>query len=154
AWEARGRGPDTEVTKNGWKLYRERLAKAFEIVHQRLALQQCPEWFYAMQLVADGQAWNRDRVSELVRRAIQFEPGYDGDYRAHYAFLLPKAHGRAGDSEQFAERSTLERGAADGDILYFQVAQDLVCICDNPGFLRLSWPRIQSGFDELGKKYG
>ena len=151
---ARGDDED-EVTDTGWKLYRERLKKSETTLQQASALRaKCPEWYYAMQLVAGEQGWSRDRAEQLVKRAVAFEPDYDVYYRTHFAFLLPRHHGRDGDSEQFAQQSADQRGGAAGDILYFQVAKEMVCICDDPQFLHFSWPRVQNGFEELGKRYG
>ena len=41
-----------------------------------------------------------------------------------------------------------------GNILYFQIAEGILCGCEEPEFEHFSWPRLHSGFTALEKKYG
>ena len=46
AWHARGSGYANEVSKDGWKLFGERLTAAHEILKQAKPMQpQCPMWW-------------------------------------------------------------------------------------------------------------
>jgi Domain of unknown function (DUF4034) len=155
AWFARGHGTADDVSDSGWKLFSGRMKKAREILEQNLLLkEECPEWYAVMLDVAQGEGWDRERADALVQQATAFEPTYDAYYRTYALFLLPKWYGKDGDTERFAQESADRVRGEDGDILYFQIAKELVCTCESPQFSHMSWPRIQKGFDVLGKKYG
>ena len=154
-WNARGEGFSDTISESGSNLFAARLKKAEQILQQASTLKaKCPEWYAAMQEVALGEGWHLERASALLQRAIAFEPTYDAYYRNYAHFLLPKWYGRDGDSERFAQESADRLGGEDGDILYFLIAKELGCACNAPQFSRMSWPRVQKGFDELEKKYG
>jgi hypothetical protein len=154
-WDARGEGFSDTISESGSDLFAARLKKAAQILQQASTLKtKCPEWYAAMQDVALGEGWDLERANALLQRAIAFEPAYDAYYRNYAHFLLPKWYGRDGDSERFALESADRLGGADGDILYFQIAKELGCACNNPQFSRMSWPRVQKGFGELEKRYG
>jgi hypothetical protein len=154
-WSARGDGFADSVSDSGWKLYGERVAKAKAILdeHSDLAT-KCPDWYIAMQQVAQGQSWSRPRAAALLQQAIAFEPGYPYYYRIYGNYLLPKWGGQDGDTTRFAEETANRIGGEAGDILYFQIAEAILCGCQEPEFDRFSWPRLQSGFTALEKKYG
>jgi hypothetical protein len=153
AWDARGDGYSDSVSDSGWKLFGERMAKAKGILDQA-APAKCPDWFVAMQKVARGQSWDLSRHYALLQEAIAFEPGYQYYYRIQADYLQPKWSGEEGDPARFAEESANRIGGDAGDILYFLIAEGIVCACNEPEFGRFSWPRLQKGFTALEKQYG
>jgi hypothetical protein len=69
--------------------------------------------------------------------------------------LKPQWYGEEGDPERFAEQAANRIGGAKGDILYYQIAVELLCNCDVRTTVKLmSWPRIQKGRAELEKQNG
>lgn len=153
AWDARGDGFSDSVSDSGWKLFGERMAKAKAILDQA-APAKCPDWYVAMQQVAHGQNWDLPQVTALLQQAIAFEPGYQYYYRIHGDYLQPKWIGEEGDPARFAEESANHVGGDAGDILYFQIAEAIVCACNESEFGHFSWPRLQKGFTALEKQYG
>lgn len=150
AWAARGDGYSDSVTNNGWNLFSQRLAKARSILADAWNLStRCPEWFVVLQSIAQGQAWDATEEIELFQQAVSFEPQYYYYYRLYAHYLLPQWYGEQGDAAKFAEESANHVGGRQGDILYFQIAVDLVCTCQDPEVLRMSWERIQKGFAAL-----
>ena len=157
AWDARGEGFADTVTGNGWKLFDQRIQKAKDILEEASRLKtKCPHWYNVMQSVALAQGWDRARATALLDQAVAFEPGYQYYYRSHAHYLKPQWHGEDGDSEKFTEEAADRVGGAQGDILYYQMAANLVgCHCtDESQLKRLSWPRIQKGVAELEKQNG
>jgi hypothetical protein len=155
AWEARGSGYSDSVSEAGWKLFAQRLAQAKTVLRNASGLSaKCPEWYLVMQQVALGEGWDPVKAGELLQNAIRFEPGYYYYYRMHANFLLPKWFGEDGDSSKFAAESANRVGGKQGDVLYFWIAAQVVCVCGEPEFKRFSWPRIQKGFEEVEKQYG
>jgi hypothetical protein len=154
-WSARGDGFADSVSESGWKLLGERLAKAKAILDEHAALAtKCPEWYVAMQKVVEGQSWPRAQAEDLLQRAIAFEPDFQYYYRTYGSYLLPKWNGQDGDATRFAEDTANRVGGEAGDILYFQIAEAIVCGCQEQEFDHFSWPRLQSGFAAFEKKYG
>jgi hypothetical protein len=155
AWDARGDGFSNSVSESGWKLFGERMAKAKAILDENSALaSKCPDWYITMQKVAQGQSWELPQATALLEQAIKFEPEYSYYYRIYANYLLPKWSGEDGDASRFAEEAANRLGGQAGDILYFQIAEAIACGCQEPEFNHFSWPRLQSGFAALEKKYG
>jgi hypothetical protein len=156
AWDARGDGSADSVSDSGWKLFGERIAKAKEILDEASTLKdKCPEWYYAMEWVAQGQSWDLPRIKALLDEAVAFAPDYQYSYRFYAYLLLPKWFGEDGDGECFAEEAANKIGGDAGDILYFQIGTRLLCGCkDESEFAHFSWPRLQKGFNALQTKYG
>jgi hypothetical protein len=155
AWDARGDGFSNSVSESGRRLFGERMAKGKAILDENSALAgKCPDWYIAMQKVAEGQSWDLPRVTALFQQAVKFEPDYSYYYRIYSNYLLPKWSGEEGDAARFAEDTANQVGGKAGDILYFQIAEGILCACQEPEFDHFSWPRLQSGFAALEKKYG
>jgi hypothetical protein len=153
AWDARGDGYADSVSDSGWKLFGERISKAKAILDQA-APAKCPDWYVAMQHIASGQSWDLPQHYALLQKAIAFEPGYQYYYRIHADNLQPKWSGEEGDPARFAEESANRVGGDGGDILYFQIAEGILCACQESEFGHFSWPRLQKGFAALEKQYG
>src|SRR5262249_27568535 len=63
AWRARGSGWASEVTEEGWRLFRERLAKAHEAMDEARQLgDPPPRWWAAAQRIDLGENWD-DAIS-------------------------------------------------------------------------------------------
>jgi hypothetical protein len=155
AWNARGTDFSDKVSDSGWRLFSQRLEKAKTILDHASALQgKCPEWYVAMQQVALGQNWDPARATALYDRAIAFEPAYELYYRMQAVYLLPKWNGQDSDAARFATQAADRIGGKAGDILYFQIATEIICPCPDPEFGHMSWPRLQKGFEELQAQYG
>jgi hypothetical protein len=154
-WDARGGGYADSVSDSGWKLMAERAAKAKAILEENAELaKKCPDWYLAMQLVAQAQGWDLVQARALYEKAVAFEPGYQYYYRVLAEYLQPKWEGQEGDAARFAEEAANKVGGDDGDILYYWIADVIVCGCHDPEFTHFSWPRAQKGFTALEKKYG
>lgn len=73
-------------------------------------------------------------------------------YRAFARYLMPQWNGEDGEAAKFAAEVTDRIGGDAGDILYFQVASEITCACNQPEFMRLSWARLQKGHDLLERE--
>ena len=158
AWasDARGSGYVDTVSESGWKLFEERSAEARRILDKAANLPtKCPEWYVAMQNVALSQNWSLADARALLNQASAFEPDYYYYYRMYANFVLPKWNGETGDAEKSMQEAADRIGGDRGDILYFEIAGNLICRCNNEVQLkRVSWPRIQRGFELLEKQNG
>lgn len=66
--------------------------------------------------------------------------------------MLPKWSGEPGETELFVQQVADRIGGEKGDILYFQVAEYVLCGCQNNP--NLSWDRIKRGFEASEKQNG
>ena len=155
AWFARGEGMADSVSDSGWKQFESRLAEAQKILKEASSLtEKDPEWYVVMQQVAMGQGWQPERAKALFEKAVAFEPGYYYYHRMLANFLLPKWYGQEGDTSNFLNASADKYPGAEGDAMYFLIASEVVCTCDEPEFNKLLWPRLQKGFQVTEKEYG
>lgn len=153
-WDARGEGNSDSVTDSGWKLFGERMEKAKRILDDISVTNDDPEWYLAMQFVAQGQSWDLERATALYQQAVAFEPGFQSYYRVYADYLQPKWSGEEGDPARFAEATANQVGGDSGDLLYFLISEGILCGCREPEFGHFSWPRLQKGYAALEKKYG
>lgn len=155
AGSARGTGYADTVSESGWKLFEQRNLEAKRVLDEASELpSKCPEWYLAMQFVAQYQSWENSESRALFDRAVKFEPAYYYYYRAYSQSIQPKWGGEPGDVEKFLKAEADRVGGDAGDIVYFQAAADLVCGCQSDQELDLSWPRIQKGFAALEERSG
>jgi hypothetical protein len=104
---------------------------------------------------AEGSIGRELGLSQGHNQAVAFEPDYYYCYRGHVNYLKPQWNGEEGDAERFAAQAADRIGGVKGDILYFQIATELICRCGGEANLKLiSWPRIQKGVAELEKQNG
>jgi hypothetical protein len=156
AWVARGNGMADSVTPEGWKLFAER-SRAADIVLEdsRDMKNMCPEWYSQMLAVGIAEGWEISRMRDIFERGIQFEPGYQYLYKQYANAILPKWYGKAGDASTFAKTSADKIGGDTGDMIYFEIASNLVRRGDGDFPVKeLDWERIQRGYHVLTQLYG
>jgi hypothetical protein len=153
AWVARGHGYASTVTAEGRKLFMERMKEAQAVLES--SVKTCPQWYYAMMMVGNAQGWDAPRMHQLLADGIKFEPGYYYLYLQYANYLLPKWHGNPGDASRFAQISADAIGGDGGDILYYQIATNLIKLGDDefPPH-EMDWQRIQRGYLALASQFG
>jgi hypothetical protein len=136
-------------------LFEERTALAKRILEEASTLPtKCPEWYVDMLLIARNQGWDTAQARALFEEAFQVEPGYYYDARVLANYLLPKWSGQEGDTEKFTQDVADRVGGEKGDILYFEVASADYVICSCTDSPKLSWERIERGFEASEKQNG
>jgi hypothetical protein len=156
AWVARGNGFANTVTPEGWQLFNKRIAESQMVLEGSANMHtMCPQWYSEMMTVGLAQSWDERRLQEVFERGVQFEPEYFYLYKQYANYLLPKWDGKPGDSADFAKRYANKLGGDQGDMLYFQIATELIRVGDgNFPVKEMNWERIQKGADFLVAKYG
>ncbi len=77
AWHARSKEYADKVTDEGWRWFKERLAKARTVLDQSKPLSpKCPMWWSASLKVALGQQWPRVEYDALFKEAKEVEPEF------------------------------------------------------------------------------
>lgn len=158
AWFARGGGWASTVTEDGWRLFRERLAKARAVLeaagkaHGADADALPPEFYHVMQTVALGQQWDHLEYETWFDRAVRAAPDYDPLYVSKAYFLLPRWYGGPGEWEAFA----WEAGHHQGADLYARICCAQQRFFDAAAFFsqdRARWPFLQEGFSKIDAAY-
>lgn len=154
AWHARSSAYANEVTEEGWRLFRERLAESRTLLEQSKRLTPpCPVWWLTSQTVALGQGWSREGYDTLFLEAKKLEPEFFAFDLARAKFLLPKWHGEPGEWEAAAEKE-IERAGAIGYEIYARLVTEQGSHYDNI-FKQssASWRKTRKGYEELLARY-
>jgi hypothetical protein len=157
AWKARGTGYANTVTKEGWQLFRERLAKGRSELEGASQEERSPTWYSAMQVVALGEGWERDAYDRLFDEAVACEPRYQNFYIRKSYYLLPRWNGSEGESEAFAAKAADGLGGEAGDEIFALVMMDLGNYQGVKEWRQShvgDWPRIKRGFSAMRKEFG
>jgi hypothetical protein len=151
AWEARGDRAADSVTQEGWKLFRERLRKADQVLAEAEKIDSSEVVLYHVwATVGLGLHWPLEKYEENFLRGIKADPNFLPIYYAKVVYLLPRWHGEPGDIERFAEKVADQRGGDDGDMLYMFLARRLAEADGKEKFFdysEFSWPRMKRGFE-------
>lgn len=155
AWDARGSEWASEVTEQGWKSFGERLTQARAILEDAAKLpDKCPQWFYAMQVVALGQGWKRPDYDRLCKQATSSEPTYYEYYFRRAQHLQPKWHGEPGEWLSDAERAAREDDPKEGMAVYTRVVWAQSDASRNPfDGTGVSWDKMKQGFRDIERSY-
>jgi hypothetical protein len=155
-WDFRGGRYAETGSDAGWEMHIEHTAKAKQVLEEASTLSaKDPEWYVAMQYVALAQGWEASANQALLERAIKFEPTYYYYYRMYASSITrPMSGGEEGEVGKILGKVANSIGGDAGDILYFRVAGNEICGCEDDRKLGLSWPRIQRGFTVVEKQYG
>ncbi len=158
AWNARGEGYANTVTSEGWKLFRERLEKAREVLDQsKNYAAVSPLWYDKYLSLAVAQGWPRWEVQALFDEAIAKEPYYHGHYFSMTRYLQPRWHGDYYEIEKFARQTANATKAKDGMTLYARIywylnqlePVDFKVFEDS----QASWEAMRDGFQDLMTRY-
>jgi hypothetical protein len=156
AWKARGGGVSDTVSKQGWKLFGDRLDNARRYLRDAAKLPvKDPEVYHALITVAMGLGWPREEMEAVFRKGVEVEPNYLQLYTAKAYYLLPRWHGEPGEWEAFAQEAADGRGGEEGDILYMSIARSQAWSEGGRFFrsTRISYARMKRGFEASLRRY-
>jgi len=157
AWKARGTGFAPSVTREGWRLFEDRLKGGRAILESAPAEARSPLWYSAMQTVALGQGWAREAYDNLFAQALANEPRYQNFYFRKAYYLQPRWHGVEGESEAFAATAADALGGEAGDQVFALVMLNLSAYDSVKEWRKAharDWPRMKRGLASLRKEFG
>jgi hypothetical protein len=157
AWKARGGGYANTVSDDGWRLMKERLQQADELLKAANALPvKCPHMYYEWQTVALGQGWELKQYDHLIADAQKNYPTYAPALMHKTYFVQPRWHGKEGDAETFMKQAADKVGGTDGDILYARLVWYLQSLNLSDKFFaenKVDWKRTERGMQAIIKRY-
>ncbi len=155
AWVERGNGYSNTVTEEGWKLMRERLARAYDFVKDRpkKTSGDCPRRYAILLRLGRAQNWNNEKYEAAFQEAISFEPAYNIYYIEKAMNLMPRWGGEEGDWQKFAYEAT--RLTPEGMGIYTRILIFMWYSDEFKAFREpdISWKRMKQGFLETERNY-
>jgi len=142
------------VTDDGWKLFRERLAKSADILKEARPLGvKDPHYWRVYQTIALGVGESKPLLEEMFKQGIALEPQYWSLYTARAWSLLPRWYGQPGEMEEFAEKATHIPGGP-GPEVYARIVEMMNSAHKSLyAETKLQWPKAKEGFEAMLKKY-
>lgn len=157
AWEARGGGYANTVTEEGWKLYRERLAKAYEFVKNPPSdpSKDCMHRYYVLLLIARAQGWDRKNYEEIFQKGLSFEPSYYANYFEKATYLFPRWYGEKGEWQKFAAETVKFAPKSEGMGIYTRILLFAWSYKEFTDFKvpDISWEKMKKGFRDIDRNY-
>jgi WD40 repeat protein len=123
AWEARGYGYASSVTKEDWEQFYTRLAEARRLLEQAIQVGvKDGEAYRLLVLVGMAEGLPYGEVREQLDEGRKFDPTYFPMYSQFAQYLLPRWHGKRGDIELFAKEMVAELPGDDGLEAFARIA--------------------------------
>jgi|GEM_PF-1772724 len=120
AWKARGTGWSREVSEEGRKGFKERLAEAkthFDTVMAQGNGENV--YFYRIAMALGlGQGWELDRITACLDLGREIDPNYQLLYDGVAMYLAPKWYGAPGDIERFAANVASRFEGEESDFIF------------------------------------
>jgi len=102
AWRGRGNGNADQVTEEGWRLFRERLAESEQALNRAWALDpKNARTAVLMIQVAEGQQKKRPEMESWFQRAMKLDPDNYEACRGKLHYLYPQWYGSRDDMLAF-----------------------------------------------------
>lgn len=154
AWNARGNGYAQTVSDENWKLFRERLASARDVLTLAYGEQVCPKWYAVVLQLALGQSWDKQTYETLFSDAVNHEPTWFEYYKHKVIFLLPQWNGEKGELEAYINGLASRPGKTDNAMLYFILNEYIGSFLKEKSHAATNYPLLKQGFIDLRKTYG
>jgi hypothetical protein len=123
AWEARGSGLASQVPAEGWRPFFTRLAEGRGLLEEAMEIGvKDGEAYRLMILVAMGENWPVKQTRATLEEGQQVDPTYFPMYVQFARYLLPRWHGKRGDTERFAAEMTEALPRDDGLEAFARIA--------------------------------
>jgi hypothetical protein len=153
AWFARGTGFSGTVSRDGWKVFRERTEEARVAL---LALDADARadagWYEAMLAVGLSQHWPPERYDALFEEAVRKHPDYlqFDFYRATY--YAPRWYGSAAELQRVVEEAVERTRPRMGETLYARLhwSNSNMEMFKNG---QTDWTRMKAGFQRMLQDY-
>lgn len=156
AWLARGTDYSSNVTTEGWQLFKERLARANEILQPAYAESTIKSRVASSMItVVLGQGGMQVQMEAWFQRAILNDPDGLHAYRAKMTFLLPRWYGtQKGVYEYGLECVKTGNWSAKTPMILTEAVDDLARN-NNPDVYELAdvWKQLEIVYREYLKRY-
>lgn len=158
AWHARGSAYASSVSEDGWKLFRERIAKAEAVLSEsKTYASSNPIWYEKMLIVKSaGNATHRERDAVFIEGAKKF-PWYLPLFFAMEEYLAPWWGGNWEMIDNMTswsvEQTKPNMGTAMYARLYWAISGHYTQVPNIFETTKAKWPKMKQGFDDLTNRF-
>ncbi len=158
AWKARGQGPASAVSKEGWELFRERLHKAESVLASaQVTSSECPAPRALMLSVLTDLGASEQRLTSVYAEAARKFPEYHNIHFAMARHYQPKWGGSVEQFERFANKVAQQTRDFEGmgmyARLYWLVDDSNGIPFTNDARQAPSWKKLKAGYEDLMRLY-
>ena len=152
AWEARGGGYASEVSPEGWKIFKERLDRASRaLADGESAGRQSPVWYWIAISIAGSRGDPAPILDRMCDEGAASFPHFLPIYYTRLNFLLPQWGGSYDRVDAFVRRSVMRTQAAEGTALYAILYASVHSTYHGDDFFhetRASWRLMRHGYED------
>lgn len=154
AWNARGSGAASSVSKQSWELFGIRLQQAEQILlNGSEVLKRTPFWHnLLLAIVLDGHHGKRN-VEAVFHEAVRLWPRYFELYELRLTRLVPKWGGSWEQVESFIDRWSHQLSASEGMSVYARLYISVKNQGVAPEQTRMDWARMKASLEDLTNRY-
>lgn len=155
AWFARGGGYADTVTKEGWRLMKERNNKALDILNGlRKHPKKDPRLYCQLLLIAKDESFEKDKYAEIFDESVKLFPDYKTSYYVKLLDLQPRWGGDEGEWEAFIKEVADKKGGVEGDKFYAQLVWSVLTVHWYRGDnlfteFKLDYERVKKGMQAM-----
>lgn len=158
AWHARGQGFASTVAPEGWKLYRELNAAAWELLlAAKQTSERLPVWYELAISIGMDAGIDDDVLTAIFNEGIKRFASYHSIYFSYARQFAPRWGGDYDAADAFITTHVAAKSNKDGEVLYAR----LYWLIDQyngeePDFFaasHVSWPRMRTGFELMMKQF-
>ncbi|MCW2285634.1 hypothetical protein M2323_003549 [Rhodoblastus acidophilus] len=158
AWNARGGGYANTVSPEGWRLFRDRMAKAEAVLRESKAYAaNNPVWHREYIGVLTESGAPMQQAMDALKQAVETKQDCSQDYTQVADHLSPKWGGSWKLVEAFATEATENPRNTYGAMLYTWIYLRILATnsgnVDFFGETEASWPKMKRGFEEARARY-
>jgi hypothetical protein len=158
AWDARGHGYSDSVSKEGWKLFGERLHIAEKtLLESEDYASTNPAWYVLFLHVAEALQWPKESFLKFSDEGSQKYKYYYGIYFGTVEYLTPKWGGDWKLVDDYIKGVVEKTKDTEGNSMYARLYWAADCNCGDKFNLfhdtLASWPKMKKGFEDIMKLY-
>lgn len=157
AWQARGTGYASTVTKEGWILFKDRLGKSLRALEAgEGSAKASPLWYQEMITVLNQLDEEPKRKVSLIQESARKFPWYPTIFTEQLFYLLPKWGGSWEEISAYANWASSQKTSWQGDMMYARLYWSAAVQSNQENVLleaKPVWKRVQSGFVNMESKF-
>lgn len=158
AWQARGRGLSSTVTPEGWALFQERNAAAWDLILEaKQTSGRLPIWYQEAIAIGMDADIASNVLTAIFNEGIKRFPGYHSLYFTYARQFAPRWGGDYETADAFINAQVAAKTNPEGEVLYARlywlIDQYAGADVDFFNESQVNWSRMRDGFELLMKQF-
>jgi hypothetical protein len=154
AWNARGSGTASSVSRESWELFAIRLQEAETVLRSASDdFQRTPYWHHLLLAIVLDSPREQRNVESVFLEAVSRWPRYFDFYEARLTRLVPKWGGSWEEVESFIDKWSRQLSNTEGESVYARLYISVKDQGVTPEQTQMNWKRMKAGFKDLTARY-